>query len=249
MPAWRHVRKVGTSDGLETQFGTNHVAHFLLFYILRSRLLLSSTPTFHSRVILVASSAHRVSSVHFDNLSLKGEYEPWKAYGQSKTANIWMANEIERWYGDQGLHAYSLHPGAIATDLLRHVSDEQKANWEKNEFLTNYWKSPQQGAATTVWGAVARELEGTGGKYLDDCQVATPADPGERHGPGYAAWAYSPKMEAKLWDKTLELLNEDWKNCISLPILKKGRIMSVIDENCLYLHLHFHPMHLDEVWY
>ncbi|KAJ5309281.1 hypothetical protein PENANT_c042G02854 [Penicillium antarcticum] len=197
-----------TADGFETQFGTNHLAHFLLFYLLKSRLLYSSTPAFNSRVVIVASSAHRVSSVHFDNLSLKGEYEPWKAYGQSKTANIWTANEIERLYGAQGLHAFSVHPGAIATELLRHVSDEQKADWAKNESLTNYWKSPEQGAATSVWGAVGRELEGTGGKYLDDCQIATPADPSQRHGPGYAEWAYSPEMEAKLWAKTLDLLHE-----------------------------------------
>lgn len=197
-----------TADGFETQFGTNHLAHFLLFYLLKSRLLSSSTPAFNSRVIIVASSAHRVSTVHLDNLSLDGEYEPWKAYGQSKTANVWTANEIERRYGAQGLHAFSLHPGAIATELLRHVSDEQKADWEKNDFLKTYWKSPEQGAATSVWGAVARELEGTGGKYLDDCQIAPPADPTQRHGPGYATWAYSPELEAKLWAKTLDLLNE-----------------------------------------
>ncbi|PLB47580.1 dehydrogenase with different specificitie [Aspergillus steynii IBT 23096] len=197
-----------TADGFETQFGTNHLAHFLLFYRLKSCLLSSSTPAFNSRVIIVASSAHRVSSVHLDNLSLQGEYEAWKSYGQSKTANIWTANEIERRYGAQGLHAFSLHPGAIATELLRHVSDEQKADWEKNDFLKNYWKSPEQGAATSVWAAVAKELEGTGGKYLDDCQIAPPADPSQRHGPGYAEWAYSPEMEARLWAKTLELLNE-----------------------------------------
>ncbi|KAJ5974375.1 dehydrogenase with different specificitie [Penicillium waksmanii] len=195
-----------TADGFELQFGTNHLGHFLLFDLLKSRLLSSSTPSFNSRVVIVASSAHRVSSVHFDNLSLDGEYEAWKAYGQSKTANIWTANEIERRYGAQGLHAFSLHPGAIATELLRHISDEQKADWDKNEFLASYWKSPEQGAATSVWGAVARELEGTGGKYLDDCQIAPPADPSKRHGPGYAAWAYSPEMETKLWAKTLDLL-------------------------------------------
>ncbi|KAJ5527049.1 short-chain dehydrogenase [Penicillium frequentans] len=197
-----------TADGFETQFGTNHLAHFLLFYLLKSRLLSSSTPAFNSRVVILASSAHRVSSVHFDNLSLEGEYEPWKAYGQSKTANVWTANEIERRYGAQGLHAFSLHPGAIATELLRHVTDEQKADWSSTEFLKNYWKSPEQGAATTVWGAVAKELEGTGGKYLDDCQIASPADPAQRYGPGYSTWAYSPELEAKLWAKTLDLLNE-----------------------------------------
>jgi NAD(P)-dependent dehydrogenase (short-subunit alcohol dehydrogenase family) len=184
-----------TEDGFESQFGTNHLAHFQLFELLKPLLLSSSTAAFNSRVVVVASSAHRVSSVHFDNLTLEGEYEPWTAYGQSKTANIWMANEIERRYGTQGLHAFSLHPGAIATDLLRHVSDEQKSDWDKNEFLASYWKSPAQGAATSVWAAVARELEGRGGRYLDDCQIAQPADPSERHGPGYAAWAYDHRAK------------------------------------------------------
>ncbi|KAE8362152.1 hypothetical protein BDV27DRAFT_132011 [Aspergillus caelatus] len=195
-----------TADGFEMQFGTNHLAHFLLFYLLKPLLLSSSTSSFQSRVVVVASSAHRVSSVHFDNITFEGEYEPWKAYGQSKTANIWTANEIERRYGSKGLHAFSLHPGAIATELLRHVSDEQKSAWDADDWLKKYWKSPEQGAATSVWGAVARELEGTGGKYLDNCQIASPADPTKRHGPGYATWAYNPDGEAKLWTKTLELL-------------------------------------------
>ncbi|KAH8128110.1 hypothetical protein ACSS6W_011095 [Trichoderma asperelloides] len=197
-----------TVDGFETQFGTNHLAHFLLFYLLRPTLLASSTPDFNSRVIIVSSSAHNVTDVHFDNINLDNEYEPWKAYGQSKTATIWTANEIERKFGSQGLHAFSLHPGAIATDLLRHVSDEQREIWGKNEYLNRYWKSPEQGAATTVWAAVAKELEGNGGKYLDDCQIARPHDAqtSGKQGPGYAPWAYNPEGEVKLWSKTLEIL-------------------------------------------
>ncbi|KAH8702318.1 dehydrogenase with different specificitie [Talaromyces proteolyticus] len=195
-----------TADGFEIQFGTNHVAHFLLFYLLKPLLLSSSISSFHSRVVIVSSSAHRVTPVHFDNLSLQGEYEPWKAYGQSKTANLWSANQIERLYGSKGLHAFSLHPGAIATGLLRHVSDQQKEEWNTDAYIQKYWKSPEQGAATTVWAAVSRELEGIGGKYLDDCQIASPADPTKRHGPGYAPWAYDPDGEAKLWEETLRLL-------------------------------------------
>ncbi|KAE8362190.1 dehydrogenase with different specificitie [Aspergillus caelatus] len=165
------------ADRFEIQFGTNYLAYFLLFYLFRHCLLSLSTPAFNSRVVIVASSVHRISSVHFDNLSLEGEYELWKAYSQ-------------------------------ITELLRHVSEEQKADWEKNKFLINYWKSTEQGAVTTVWGAVARELEGIGGKYLDNYQIALPADPAQRHGPGYAVWAYSPEMEKRLWAISLDLLNE-----------------------------------------
>lgn len=100
----------------------------------------------------------------------------------------------------------SLHPGIIATELLQHIPDDQKEEWAKNESLQKYWKSPEQGAVTTVWAAVARELEGVWGKYLDDCQVASEADPTNPYAPGYASWAYDPEGEAKLWAKTLELL-------------------------------------------
>lgn len=115
-----------TADGFETQFGNNHLAHFLLFYLLKPVLLASSTLDFNSRVVIVSSAAHRFGSVHFDNISLQGEYKPFKAYAQSKTANIRAANEIDRRYNSQGLHAFSLHPGVIQTELLRHISDEQK---------------------------------------------------------------------------------------------------------------------------
>lgn len=103
----------------------------------------------------------------------------------------------QKLYGSEGLHALSLHPGIIATELLRHIPDDQKEGWAKNESLQKYWKSPEQGAATTVWAAVARGLEGVGGKYLDDCQVASEADPTKSYAPGYTSWAYDPEDEAK----------------------------------------------------
>ncbi|KAL3261066.1 hypothetical protein ABHI18_004041 [Aspergillus niger] len=196
-----------TADGFETQIGSNHLAHFLLFILLKPTLLASSTPEFNSRVVILSSAAHRISSVHLDNISLEGEYEPWKAYGQSKTAGIWAANEIERRYGAQGLHAFSLHPGGINTDLQRHISQEQQAAWGQDEALMKTFKSPEQGAATTVLAAVAKELEGQGGKYLDNCQIAEPYDPSSgTWGPGYAAWAYDVDGERKFWKLSLELL-------------------------------------------
>lgn len=98
------------ADGFELQFGTNHLAHFLLFNLLKPTLLASFTPAFNSRVVAVSSTAHRNTQIHFDNLTLAGEYHSSIAYGQSKIANIYMANEIDRRYGSQGLHALSLHP-------------------------------------------------------------------------------------------------------------------------------------------
>ncbi|KAF7590278.1 hypothetical protein BBP40_003015 [Aspergillus hancockii] len=199
-----------TQDGFETQFGTNHLGHFTLFTLLKPALLASSTPDFNSRVVNVSSLAHRYSPVILDNLNLEGIYEPWKSYGQSKTANIWMANEIERRYGEQGLHAFSLHPGAIRTELQRHSSKEQIEAWNKDETIAKLWKTPEHGAATTVWAAVAKELEGKGGKYLEDCHISEPYDPSTGiAGPGYATWVYDEAKEGKLWEASLGLVGLD----------------------------------------
>jgi NAD(P)-dependent dehydrogenase (short-subunit alcohol dehydrogenase family) len=194
-----------TADGFETQFGTNHLAHFLLFQLLKPALLASSDPSFQSRVVSLSSMGHRYFPPKMDNLMLKGEYNPQHAYAHSKTANIWFANEIERRYGASGLHALSLHPGGIATGLQVHVSDEVKKIWGANEAVLKYMKSPEQGAATTVWAAVAKVWEGKGGKYLDDCQVGEPVPEGyELLDSGYEKWAYDEEKEGKLWKMSNE---------------------------------------------
>lgn len=121
-----------TADGFEGQFGTNHLAHFLLFQLLKPTLLASATPEFVSRVVALSSMGHRSAGVQFDNYTFeKGDYSAWKAYGQSKTANIYMANEIDRRYGSKGLHALSLHPGGIMTGLQVHMSKETKEGYAK----------------------------------------------------------------------------------------------------------------------
>ncbi|CRK26168.1 Oxidoreductase calI like protein [Verticillium longisporum] len=123
-PEWK------TEDGFEVQFGTNHLGHFLLFQLLKPDLLAASTPQFQSRVISVASSAHRYSKVRLDDFNFENDpYEPWTAYGQSKTANIHFANEIERRYGSKGLHGLSLHPGIIQTNLSQYLSKEVLASF------------------------------------------------------------------------------------------------------------------------
>jgi NAD(P)-dependent dehydrogenase (short-subunit alcohol dehydrogenase family) len=166
-------------DGFETQFGTNHLSHFLLFNLLKPALLASSTPEFSSRVIILSSIAHRSAEVNFDDLNLDGKYNSWVAYGQSKTANLWTANEIERRYGTKGLHAWSVQPGGVATGLMQHMSEEGIAATTKDETLLKIFKNPEQGAATTMWGAVAKALEGQRGKYLKDCQIAKAWSPSD----------------------------------------------------------------------
>lgn len=197
-----------TADGFETQFGTNHLAHFLLIQLLLPRLQDSTTAAFHSRVVILSSSAHRHGGINFSNLNLEGEYHPWVAYGQSKTANLYTASELERRYGSKGVHAWSVHPGLIMTGLVKHVPDEMLEAWAQSPDVGKVVKSVEQGAATTVWAAVAKDLEGKGGKYLENCQVAKPVqkEDFQEWDPGYLPYAYDQEKETLLWEKSVELI-------------------------------------------
>ena len=203
-----------TSEGFESQFGTNHLAHFLLFTLLKETLLATSTATFHSRVISVSSQAHRQYPMDFSALVSPTRYDPVKAYSYSKLANVWMSNEIERSYGSQGLHAWSLHPGGVRTQL-----NAARLTWGYfYDVVMVVWKagvknagrnlmSPEQGAATSVWAAVGRELEGKGGKYLERCAIADPVKEGWGPlDPGHATWAYDEGPARRLWDMSAELV-------------------------------------------
>ncbi|TGO58931.1 hypothetical protein BOTNAR_0172g00160 [Botryotinia narcissicola] len=146
------VPETMTEDGFESQFQTNHLSHFLLFYLLKPTLLASATPEFASRVINLSSLGHRRGEPDLDNINLTGCYDKWRAYGSSKTCNIWMANEIERRYGSKHLHAFSLHPGRIVTPLWDSMNAEDIADLRSQGGFDRSLKSPEQGAATTVWG-------------------------------------------------------------------------------------------------
>lgn len=194
-----------TTDGHELQFGTNHLSHFLFFQLLKPALLSASTPEFQSRVVVVSSSAHKYKGINAsDNYNYQdGNYNPLAAYAQSKTANIYMANELERRYGTQGLHATSVHPGGIMTDLGRHLPAEVVKRMLDG--IGKVIKTPEQGAATTVWAAISKELEGKGGRYLCNCAVAEPNnDPQLEFGHG--PHAYDPEKEARLWVDSLKIV-------------------------------------------
>jgi NAD(P)-dependent dehydrogenase (short-subunit alcohol dehydrogenase family) len=197
-----------TKDGHEAQFQTNHLGHFLLFQLLKPAMLAASTPEFNSRVVTVSSVGHRGSRIMFDDLTLgqPGVYAPFVGYGQSKTANIYMANEIERRYGPSGLHAWSLHPGGIRTGLQIHVD---LTELDKDQVRLRRMKSPEQGASTTVVAAVDKELEGKGGKYLDDCDVCPQLKEGQVIGSresGAAVWCYDAEDAKKLWEVSCEIV-------------------------------------------
>ncbi|KAK5119975.1 hypothetical protein LTR85_007051 [Meristemomyces frigidus] len=205
-----------TKDGLETQFGTNHIGHFYLFQLLKDTLLESATPEFPSRVVSVSSFGHRMAPVRFDdyNFSQPGSYNPWASYGQAKTANIYFSNELERRYGSKNLHSTSLHPGGISTGLQVHVDAELMKGWDSPE-IRAYMKSPQQGASTQVYAALSKEWATKGGRYLSDCLEEKPfAHPGQSMfigDDGYAEWAYNEENEKRLWQDSLKMvgLEED----------------------------------------
>jgi NAD(P)-dependent dehydrogenase (short-subunit alcohol dehydrogenase family) len=205
----RYSPKGKTKDGFETQFGTNHVAHFLLFQLLKPILLASSTPAFNSRVVAVSSTAHRESRIDFDDLNMeKRGYNYATAYAQSKLANVYMANEIERRYGSRGLHAWSVHPGGIKTGLQHFNFTDARMIVKVGPMNAKHTiQSPEQGCSTTVWAAVGKILEGQGGKYLERCSIAVPVKKGYSViDPGHALHAYNKEDEQRLWQVTNALV-------------------------------------------
>lgn len=183
-------------DGFESQFGVNHSAHFLIFMLVKDTMLKSSSPDFASRVVNVSSSGHMAGEVQSGSHEFEnGNYGLWVGYGQNKTANIYMADEIENRYGIEGLHNLSLHPGGIWTGLQKSIPAETMAEWKKRPNVDNILKRPEQGAATSVLAAVGKEYEGKGRLHLENCITAKPMEDEED---GYMAYASDREKEAEL---------------------------------------------------
>jgi NAD(P)-dependent dehydrogenase (short-subunit alcohol dehydrogenase family) len=184
-----------TPEGWELQFATNHLGHFTLATGLHPALRAAGG----ARIVSVSSSAHLRSPVVFDDIQFeRRDYDPWTAYGQSKTANVLFAVEAtRRWSGD-GIFVNALMPGGIRTNLQRYVSDEEL---ERIRAASGgggpQWKTPEQGAATSVLVATSPLLDGVGGRYFEDCAEAAPNQPGTRT--GVAAYALDPDAAARLW--------------------------------------------------
>lgn len=198
-----------SEDGQEKHFAVNHLSHFLLVHLLKDALLASSSADFNSRVVLLSSSAHRMGRLlpSDDYLFQKSTYTSEVAYANSKLANVYTANFVERRYGGRGLHATSVHPGGILTNIGRHLDPEFVAAIVNNPVVAPTLKSAEQGAATTVLAAVGKEWEGTGGKYLEDCEEAKKgADDGSAFGKGYTSWTYDEGDEERLWGDSLKIV-------------------------------------------
>lgn len=193
-----------TVDGFETQFGTNHLGHFVLVNRLVPQLVAGAP----SRVVCLSSSGHRLSDVDLDDPHFdRQEYQGWLAYGRSKTANVLFAVELDRRLRDRGVRACALHPGGIDTELFRHLGPEALAFVaERREQTGIPAKSVAAGAATTIWGGVVADADEVGGRYLEDCAVAEVRD--DDGGEGVRSYAVDPERAAALWARSEELVGE-----------------------------------------
>jgi NAD(P)-dependent dehydrogenase (short-subunit alcohol dehydrogenase family) len=191
-----------TPQGWELQFTTNHLGHFALAAGMHSALAAAGG----ARIVSVSSSAHLRSPVVFEDIHFRErEYEPWAAYGQSKTANVLFAVEATKRWASDGITVNALMPGGIRTNLQRYVTDEELDRLRAKMGSTVVeWKTPEQGAATSVLVATSPLLEGVGGRYFEDCNEAGLNEPGTRR--GVAAYALDPEAAARLWQISVETI-------------------------------------------
>jgi NAD(P)-dependent dehydrogenase (short-subunit alcohol dehydrogenase family) len=192
-----------TPQGWELQFATNHLGHFALAVGLHDAL---AAATDGARIVSVSSSAHLRSPVVFEDIHYRSRpYDPWTAYGQSKTANVLFAVEAARRWADDGIVANALMPGGIRTNLQRYVSEEELDRLRAQASgPAPSWKNTEQGAATSVLLAASPLVSGVTGRYFEDCAEAPVAEPGTRR--GVAAYALDPVAAQQLWDISLETL-------------------------------------------
>jgi NAD(P)-dependent dehydrogenase (short-subunit alcohol dehydrogenase family) len=199
-----------TEDGFELQFGTNHLGHFALTRALLPALRAAG----QARVVVVSSRAHRLGDVDFGDPNYHHRsYDPWEAYGQSKTANALFAVGLTRRHAADGITANSLMPGAIMTNLQRHIPGRELtamgwADADGRKVAPPGWKTVEQGAATSVWAAVAPELDGLGGHYLENCAVAQPWTGLDGNVPNgyYRPYAVDPEHAERLWSLSERLI-------------------------------------------
>jgi len=191
-----------TPEGWETQFATNHLGHFALTLGLHHALAAAGD----ARVVSVSSAGHLRSPVVFDDINYSFRaYDPWSAYGQSKTANVLLAVELTRRWADDGITANALMPGGIMTNLQRHVTQEQLQALRARGSSQLRFKTPEQGAATSVLLATSPQLEGIGGRYFEDCNEAQTVT--RREGSfGVAPYALDPANAERLWEVSMEML-------------------------------------------
>ncbi len=197
-----------TENGFELQFGTNHLGHFVLVNRL-APLLLGGAP---ARVVSLSSAGHNFSDVSLDDPGFEHTpYDAWIAYGRAKTANALFAVELDRRLRDRGVRAAAVHPGAILTELGRHLTDETLGVLLDTRGVSEMaFKSVPQGAATSVWAGFVAEAAEVGGRYCEDCAVSPVIDD-PATSPGVMRYAVEPDTAAALWTLSEQMVGETFE--------------------------------------
>ncbi|WP_374453167.1 oxidoreductase [Phenylobacterium sp.] len=197
-----------TAEDLELQIGTNHFGHFVLAVGLTRALLNAAEDERTARVVALSSIGHRRSDIHWDDPNyLSRPYDKWEAYGQSKTANSLFAVGYNARFEEHGITATAVMPGGIMTPLQRYLPKEEMVamGWMDEEGnVREGFKTPEQGASTSVWAAVGEELEGIGGLYLEDCAEAPPWNK-DNPMKGVMPYAIDPDAADRLWALSEEI--------------------------------------------
>ena len=200
-----------TKEGWDLLFAVNHIGHFILTKGLMPLMKKADEP----RIVTLSSTGHKLSGIQWDDVNFENSYDKWQAYGQSKTAASLLAVEINTRMKEQGIKSYSVHPGGIVTPLQRHLENEEMValGWKKedgslSDMAAAAFKSPSQGASTTLWCATSPMLNDISGVYCEDCDVA----PRQSEGPearyvGVADWAVDTDEATKLWELTEQMIS------------------------------------------
>lgn len=195
-----------TEEGFETQFGVNHLGHFVLI----NRLV----PLMHegTRVVMLSSVAHRFGDADFSDPGYEhSEYDPMIAYARSKTANALFALEFDARHKTQGIRAASVNPGSVESNLERHMPQEQRtpAPGEVQQTPAGIRKTAAQGAAPSVWAAVVADMDKIGGRYAEDCRLV-PIDDDPSNFAAVTSFAQDPKLARALWIQSEALVGEQF---------------------------------------
>jgi len=202
-----------TSQGWELQFAVNQIGHF----VLTKGLLPLMQKADGARLVALSSTGHKISGIRWDDIHFKSsDYDKWAAYGQSKTAGSLLAVEVDKRMKDSGIRAFGVHPGGIMTPLQRHLETEEMValGWmnedgEPTERVAKMFKSPSQGASTSLWAATCPLLDEIGGVYCEDCDVAKRQHDSDKNARfiGVADWAVDSEEASRLWDETERMLS------------------------------------------
>ncbi len=196
--------------GWERQFGVNHLGHMALAVGLLPALQKANG----SRLVALSSTAHIRSDVHWDDPHFNDhEYEKWDAYGQAKSANALFALGADRKWDEHGVTAFGVHPGGIFTPLQRHLTDEEMIalGWKNADgtvppAVQAMFKTPEQGASTATWAATSPKLEGRGGEYCEDCDIAQLAGEDSQRWEHAREWVTDEAKADRLWEMSEAML-------------------------------------------